>query len=65
VNHVGELRPHKRLAMILLEDPVPLLDRRSDLPLGLAESIHRALRKDPAERFPDTRGFRQALLPFG
>lgn len=61
----GELLPHERMSKILLEEPVPLLDRRSDLPKGLAESVQRALQKEPAKRFSETRGFRDALLPFG
>lgn len=50
--------------MILNDDPVPIRSRRPDLPEGLAASIHRALARDPENRFPDVEAFRQALLPF-
>jgi serine/threonine-protein kinase len=55
---------NKQLLMILTEKPVPIQDRRSDLPRGLPEIIHRALARDPAQRWPDVRALRQALLPF-
>ncbi len=54
-----------QLAMILNDDPIPISRRRSDLPAGLGEVIHRALARDPQRRFPDVAAFRQALLPFG
>jgi eukaryotic-like serine/threonine-protein kinase len=53
------------LAVILQEDPVPILSRRPDLPEGLAEVIHRALSRSPEKRFPDADAFRRALLPYG
>jgi serine/threonine-protein kinase len=53
------------LALILTQDPVPIEERRPDLPAGLAEVIHRATARAPAERFPDVRAFRRALVPFG
>jgi serine/threonine-protein kinase len=53
------------LAVILTEDPVPIQKRRTDLPAGLADVIHRALAREPEDRFPDVQAFRQALLPFG
>lgn len=55
----------KRLLMILQDDPVPLRSRRADLPEALAAVIHRALAREPGERFPDAAALRQALLPFG
>ena len=36
-----------------------------DLPPALAQTIHRALAKDPAQRFPDARAFRMALMAAG
>jgi serine/threonine-protein kinase len=51
--------------VILLDDPVPIRDRRADLPEALAGVVHRALARDPVGRFADVRAFRQALLPFG
>ena len=60
----GELPSHKRLAMILNSEPVPILARRPDVPQGLAQAIHRALGKQPERRFADAAAFRKALLPF-
>ncbi len=54
----------KQLRQILFEDPVPIRNRRVDIPKGLAEAIHRALARDPADRFPTVAAFREALLPF-
>ncbi len=49
---------------ILLEDPVPIRDRRPDLPEGLAAIIHRALARDPQARYANVREMRRALLPY-
>jgi serine/threonine protein kinase len=53
-----------RLVKILFDPPVPIQDRRPDVPDALARAIHRALEKKPADRFPDAASFREALLPF-
>jgi serine/threonine-protein kinase len=50
--------------MILQDEPVPIRRRRADLPVGLAEVIHRALAREPEARFADVTAMRQALLPF-
>ncbi len=52
------------LSVVLQEDPVPLRDRCASVPQELAAVIHRALAKNPEERFPNVRAFRQALIPF-
>ncbi len=52
------------LTLVLQEEPVPLRQRRPQVPEGLAALVHRALAKDPAGRFPDVRSFRSALKPF-
>jgi serine/threonine-protein kinase len=52
------------LAQILDEEPVPIRERRSDVPATLAALIHKALARDPADRYPDVAAFRAALLPF-
>jgi serine/threonine-protein kinase len=52
------------LSMILHEGPVPLEARGRDLPAGLAAVVHRALAREPAERFPDAKAMRQALRRF-
>jgi serine/threonine-protein kinase len=53
------------LLTILNTEPVPLVERRPDLPAELGEVIHKALAKKPADRYPDVVAFRQALVPFG
>src|SRR5262249_4706574 len=57
-------RVTEQLTMILLEDPVPILHRRPDLPPGLAEIIHRSLARDPKNRYPDVWTMRAALAEF-
>jgi serine/threonine-protein kinase len=54
----------RQIALILQEDPVPLGERRPDLPQALADVVHRALAREPQDRFADARAMRQALLPF-
>lgn len=51
-------------AVILDEPPVPLGERRTDLPTELIEIVHRALAKTPGERFATALEMRRALLPF-
>jgi serine/threonine-protein kinase len=57
-------RIYGQLAHIVSTDPVPIRDRRADLPAALAAVVHRGLARDPADRYPDTAAFRAALLPF-
>jgi serine/threonine-protein kinase len=52
---------HKQFAQILNEPPVPILTRRSDLPPALAEVVHKALAREPEQRFADVAEFRRAL----
>jgi hypothetical protein len=47
----------------VFEDPPPLREIRADVPEALAEAIHRALRKEPDERFPTMEEFASALHP--
>jgi serine/threonine-protein kinase len=54
----------KQLAKILNEDPVPVRARRPDVPEELADAVHRALARDPADRFADVRAFHTALARF-
>src|SRR5207244_4476611 len=49
---------------IMQEDPVPILDRRPDLPAPVADAITQALRKKPEHRFQDVPTLQQALRPF-
>jgi serine/threonine-protein kinase len=53
-----------QLLKILEEDPVPIRSRRPDVPRGLAEVIHRALAREPGDRWPDVTALRRALQPF-
>jgi serine/threonine-protein kinase len=48
---------------VLQEEPVPLQQRRPDLPPALTAAVQRALARRPEDRFPDVGGLRQALLP--
>ncbi len=52
------------LAIMLQEEPVRIENRRGDLPAGLADAIHRALAREPAERYADAEAMRQALLRY-
>jgi serine/threonine-protein kinase len=54
----------RRIVKILQEDPVPIQARRADLSPGLCAVIHRALGRDPKDRFPDVAALRVALTPF-
>src|SRR5262249_46261880 len=56
--------PQQGLLMTRQDEPVPIRQRRPDLPGELAEVIHQALAKEPGDRFASAREFRQALLPF-
>jgi serine/threonine-protein kinase len=49
---------------VLQEQPVPIRQRRPDVPGDLAAAIHRALAKEPADRFAGAGEMREALLPF-
>jgi serine/threonine-protein kinase len=53
-----------QLLMILEQPPVPIRERRPDVPAPLAAAVHRALAKEPGRRFADVLAFRTALMPF-
>ena len=53
-----------QLLTILNETPLPIRKRRPDLPEALATIIDRALRREPADRFPDAAAMRDALRKF-
>jgi serine/threonine-protein kinase len=55
---------HNQVLVVLHDDPTPLRDRRPEVPAALADVIHRALAREPDERFPNVIEFRKALLPF-
>jgi serine/threonine-protein kinase len=52
------------LKKILEEEPVPVRERRPEVPEALAAAVHRALAKDPKERFADVKSLRKALSGF-
>jgi serine/threonine-protein kinase len=52
------------LSIVLQEEPVPVRQRRPDLPEELSAVIHRALAKDAARRYPDVRALRAELTRF-
>jgi eukaryotic-like serine/threonine-protein kinase len=52
------------LAAIIADAPVPVAERRPDLPRPLADAVMRALEKDAAARFQDVQSFAAALAPF-
>ena len=50
---------------IVNDDARPIEATRPDVPSPLRDVVPRALRKDPAERFPTMQAFADALRPFG
>jgi serine/threonine-protein kinase len=51
--------------LVVLEAPVvPLTRRCPGVPAALADVVHRALTREPEERWPTAEALRQALLPF-
>lgn len=50
--------------MVLQDDPVPILDRKPNVPRPLADLIHTALSRDPQNRFKDVTAMLKALQPF-
>jgi serine/threonine-protein kinase len=59
----GAADPTALLRLVLTSDPVPLRQRRPDLPEGLAAAVQRALARKPEDRFPDAEALRRELLP--
>jgi serine/threonine-protein kinase len=53
-----------QLALIVTSEPVPITQRRADIPPKLAQVIHKALAREPGERYPDVMAFRQELKRF-
>lgn len=56
--------PAAWVVTIATEEPVPIRRRRPEIPEDLATIIHKALNREPADRFPDVAAFRAALAPF-
>ena len=53
-----------QILMVLQQKPVPIQSRRPDIPKALADIIHRAIAREVADRFPDVKTMRQALVKF-
>ncbi len=51
-----------QVLMILQDDPVSIRLRRSDVSSKLSATLHRALARDPAQRFESVHDFRSELL---
>jgi serine/threonine-protein kinase len=54
----------QQMVMLLTQPAVPIQSRRADVPKGLARAIHRALARQPQERYESAAALRAALLPF-
>jgi serine/threonine-protein kinase len=52
------------IRMLLEEAPIPIRDRRTDVPPGLADVIAKCLARDPKDRYPDATTMRRALKPY-
>jgi serine/threonine protein kinase len=52
------------ILVILEDEPIGVRDRCPDLPAGLADVVHRAIAREPSDRFAGAAEMRQALLPF-
>ncbi len=53
-----------KFKIVLEEEPVPLSNHLPDLSRDLEAIVHRALAKNPSDRFPSAQAMRKALLPF-
>ncbi|MFM7592547.1 MAG: serine/threonine protein kinase, partial [Isosphaeraceae bacterium] len=54
----------RQLLMILQDEPVAIKSRMASVPDELAAIIHKALARNPADRFADAREMRLAIEPF-
>jgi serine/threonine-protein kinase len=52
------------IRMLLEETPVPVQERRPDVPAGLAAVLRKCLARDPKDRYPTATEMRKALKPF-
>src|SRR5262249_49455572 len=55
--------PMEALTKRLTQDPEPLGSSVPDLPSDLALAVDRCLKREPDQRWPDTKSLRDALLP--
>lgn len=54
--------PARQFSVLLRHHPVPIRERRPDVPAALANAIHLAVARNPAQRFADVTQFRLALI---
>jgi serine/threonine-protein kinase len=52
------------LRMLMEENPVPIRERRGDVPPALEAVLQKCLMRDPADRYPDATAMRAALRPY-
>lgn len=52
----------QQLLIVMQKEPIPVQQRRPEIPTPLATAIHTALARDPKKRFADVAAFRAALL---
>jgi serine/threonine-protein kinase len=52
------------IKMLLEDRPVPIQERRADVPGGLAAVLQKGLAREPADRYPDATSLRRALRPY-
>ena len=52
------------IRMLLEDPPVPISQRRPDVPTALADLLQKCLARDPADRYPTAGEMRKALRPF-
>ena len=48
------------IRMLLEDPPVPIRQRRPDVPAGLADVLQKCLARDPADRYPTAGAMRRA-----
>lgn len=53
---------YRQFSILLRQQPIPILERRPDLPAAIASAIHKALARNPSQRFDSVGQFRQALV---
>ena len=54
----------RQVLMILQEEPVPIRNRHAAIPEALANAVHKALAREPADRYPNVSAMIAALQPF-
>jgi len=62
---IYDQNPEGDVIRMLLEDPpVPIRERRPDVPQALEDVLQKCLARDPADRFPTTSDMRKAIRAF-